>query len=132
MNTDTQHPQAIDWQQCLSLANNNTEIADDLLTLFVSDLPSVRKHLQELFTQEDYSTLKDQAHRLHGATCYCGVPQLKAAVQALEKQLKSETLSNKTINNKEIEALLQTLFDEIDRVITAFTSNNFRQVTSET
>lgn len=132
MDTDTQHPQAINWQQCLSLANNNTEIADDLLTLFVSDLPSVRNHLQDLFTQEDYSTLKDQAHRLHGATCYCGVPQLKAAVQALEKHLKTENLKKKNIDNKEIKVLLEKLLEEIDRVITAFTSNNFRQQMSET
>ncbi len=126
MTTETQHQQTIDWEQCLNLAGNNAEIAEDLITLFVSDLPTVRNYLEKLFLEGDYTMLRDQAHRLHGATCYCGVPHLKAAVQNLEKLLKSKDLRKKISDNSEIKEHLQILLDEIDSVLLTFTKNNFR------
>lgn len=127
MNTTTQHYDAIDWQQCLTLANNNAEIANDLMTLFIADLPVVIKTMKKLLANEDYHGLKDQAHRLHGATCYCGVPRLKTAVQNLEKHLKNDESKKLPFNNIKIKVLFDKLLDEISSVQATYTQNTFRE-----
>lgn len=126
MNTTAQRHDAIDWQQCLTLANNNAEIANDLLTLFIADLPSVIANMTKSFTSEDFHTLKDQAHRLHGATCYCGVPRLKTAVQNLEKHLKNDESKKLPFNNIKIKVLFDKLLEEISSVEKTYADNNFR------
>ena len=128
MNTTAQRHDAIDWQQCLTLANNNAEIANDLLTLFIADLPSVIKNMSKSFTTQDFHTLKDQAHRLHGATCYCGVPRLKTAVQNLEKHLKNDESKKLPFNNIKIKVLFDKLLEEIGSVEKAYGDNTFRDV----
>jgi two-component system sensor histidine kinase BarA len=127
MNTTSQHHEAIDWQQCLALANNNAEIANDLMTLFIADLPTVIKTMKELLALEDYHGLKDQAHRLHGATCYCGVPRLKTAVQNLEKHLKNDESKKLPFNNIKIKVLFDKLLDEITSVQATYAQNTFRE-----
>lgn len=126
MNTTAARHDAIDWQLCLTLANNNAEIANDLLTLFIADLPSVIQNMTKSFTTEDFHTLKDQAHRLHGATCYCGVPRLKTAVQNLEVHLKNDESKKLPFNNIKIKVLFDKLLEEINSVQDAYTENNFR------
>ncbi len=126
MNETVKNQDAIDWQQCLILANNNSEIANDLMTLFIADLPSVLKNMKKSLADEDYQKLKDQAHRLHGATCYCGVPRLKLAVQNLEKHLKTNENKKIPFNNIKIKALFNTLLDEIKNVQTVYAANSFR------
>lgn len=126
MTTTAAHHDAIDWQLCLTLANNNAEIANDLLTLFIADLPSVIQNMTKSFNSEDFHTLKDQAHRLHGATCYCGVPRLKIAVQNLEVHLKNDESKKLPFNNIKIKVLFDKLLEEINNVQSAYTENNFR------
>ena len=126
MNATAERHNAIDWQQCLTLANNNAEIANDLLTLFIADLPSVIKNMSKSFTTQDFHTLKDQAHRLHGATCYCGVPRLKTAVQNLEKHLKNDESKKLPFNNIKIKVLFDKLLEEIANVQKAYGDNTFR------
>lgn len=126
MNTTAARHDAIDWQLCLTLANNNAEIANDLLTLFIADLPSVIQNMTKSFNSEDFHALKDQAHRLHGATCYCGVPRLKIAVQNLEVHLKNDESKKLPFNNIKIKVLFDKLLEEINSVQDAYTENNFR------
>ncbi len=126
MNTTAARHNAIDWQLCLTLANNNAEIANDLLTLFIADLPSVIQNMTKSFKSEDFHTLKDQAHRLHGATCYCGVPRLKTAVQNLEAHLKNDESKKLPFNNIKIKVLFDKLLEEINSVQSTYAENNFR------
>lgn len=89
MQTPTQNL-AIDWQQCLALSNQNPSMAKELLDMFMKDLPSYRHNIQQCFDQQDYKTLYQHVHKLHGATCYCGMPQLQAMLSAFETALKTD------------------------------------------
>ncbi len=40
---------SIDWHMCVELANQNEEMATDLLSMFVADLPETATLIQELF-----------------------------------------------------------------------------------
>ena len=48
------------------------------------DLEAIRQAQQS----NDHNALIERVHRLHGATRYCGVPQLRAACQRSETLLK--------------------------------------------
>lgn len=104
---------AIDWQRCLELTNNNQELAKELLTLFANDLPNAHKLIMNAFKKKDYELLKNEIHKLHGACCYCGVPQLKSIVSDIESVLK-------TLKNLDhLDSKMKTLDDEIQRVMEA-------------
>ncbi len=57
----------------------------ELRTALRERLPSERAALQALVRTSRYSHLAFAAHRLHGATLYCDVPELTDAVRRLER-----------------------------------------------
>ncbi len=118
---------SINWQQCIELANQNSEMAKDLLDMFVSDLPEVSSTIHSLYSDKDFKGLQAQVHRLHGATCYCGVPHLRQAAKQLESALKT----NKHNTNNELEDLVDILLDEIKAIQTAYQQQNFQTASSE-
>ena len=86
MNDSTQT--AIDWQQCLSVTGNNSDIALEILQGFMAELPAQVKAIQEHFETSDYAALQKAIHQLHGATCYCGMPVLQKQLHDFESSLK--------------------------------------------
>lgn len=95
---------AINWQLCVQLANNNAEVADELLSMFVAELPQTTDDLQQLYMQQDWEGFRNCVHKLHGGACYVGVPQLKQAAKSLE-HLLMEAASNDQITSQYIELL---------------------------
>jgi len=77
----------IDRALGLKLAANKADIAKEFFSKLIQELPKDQININRAFQQEDWETLRDVAHRLHGACCYCGVPALKHATQQLEKAL---------------------------------------------
>ncbi|MGV8377666.1 Hpt domain-containing protein, partial [Pseudomonas aeruginosa] len=47
-----------------------------------------RQAIRQARDNDDRTALLERVHRLHGATRYCGVPQLRAACQTSETLLK--------------------------------------------
>src|SRR5437016_11327203 len=118
MNTKDNSIKIIDWGLSLKLVNNKSDLAKELLATLMSDLPQVRTNINQAYQNKDYSSLHQQVHKLHGATCYCGVPRLKDAASALEDKLKKG-------NDTELESLLKTLNHEIEQLIVAFNDKDF-------
>lgn len=81
------HP-LVDWQQALEQAGGRTELAREMLELFIQSLPESKTAIDSAWNSQNIAELKAQVHRLHGACCYAGVPQLKSASEMLEKLLK--------------------------------------------
>lgn len=104
---------AIDWGLCVKLANNNPEIAKELLIMLINDLPSAQQEILAAFQKKHYSELQAKVHRLHGATCYCGVTNLKNILADLENQLKN----NKT---DQLEVRIQNLQTEIAKILSTY------------
>ncbi|MGE0080013.1 MAG: Hpt domain-containing protein [Thiohalomonadaceae bacterium] len=94
----------------LEQAGGSAELADDLFTMLMQELPVSRALLQDAFGIRDFTALLRHAHKLHGATLYTGVSALRAAVAELELHLKrAET--------EPIPRLFETVLGEIDRVL---------------
>ena len=69
----------------LELAGGDAELAADLMTALLDGLPDEIEALRACLAESDWPGLADYAHQVRGATRYCGVPALDAAIEALER-----------------------------------------------
>ena len=74
--------------------------------MLLASLEADRQAIHQAREARDNNALIERVHRLHGATRYCGVPQLRAACQRSETLLKQD--------NPNAYAAL----DELDQAIT--------------
>jgi two-component system sensor histidine kinase BarA len=97
--------QVLDHEEGLRLAAGKADLAADMLAMLLASLEADREAIRVARASNDQNALIERVHRLHGATRYCGVPQLRAACQRSETLLKQE-------DQKAFAAL-----DELDRAI---------------
>jgi two-component system sensor histidine kinase BarA len=74
----------------LQLSNNKQDLAEQLLAMLLTALPEARTSMTQAWESEDYESLLSEAHKLHGATRYCGVPALRESLHCLETVLKRQ------------------------------------------
>ncbi|MCC5826358.1 two-component sensor histidine kinase BarA [Alkalimonas sp.] len=82
------HSNYIDWSLSLQRAGGKAELALEMLQMLCNSLPESYQHIENAWQQRDAEQLLHHVHKLHGATCYSGVPQLKQLTEQLETQLK--------------------------------------------
>ena len=70
-------------------ANQKPELANELFTMLLSSLPQETKLIMDAWEMENYETLLELVHKLHGACRYCGVPRLLKSLEELETALKT-------------------------------------------
>jgi two-component system sensor histidine kinase BarA len=112
----------IDWEQCLKLTNNKPDLARDLLLILMKELPLARQNIDLAYSKKNYRELYQYIHKLHGASCYCGVPRLRSIIADIEDHIKAN-------NTDLIDDLLYRLQQEIDKVETHFKSMDFSKLT---
>ena len=78
----------LDHEEGLKLAAGKPDLAADMLAMLLASLDNDREAIRAARESNDQSALIERVHRLHGATRYCGVPQLRAACQRAETLLK--------------------------------------------
>lgn len=103
MNMELNHLPIIDWNLATKIAGNKKEIAEEILEMFIKNLPKDIKAIKQLYLAQKYSELSQQVHKLHGTICYCGLPRLKTVVARLETDLRNNIMCN-----------LPSLFDRLD------------------
>lgn len=74
-----------DETAALAAAGGDAQLARELLTILLQGLPGDLAELNSRFQAEDWTGLAATAHRIRGATSYCGVPGLDNALQELER-----------------------------------------------
>lgn len=85
-----QHPSAhqIDWPLALRQANNNGELAQEMLSLLLHSFDEFEPLLNDALAGKLHSPqLYAPLHKLHGGSAYCGVPQLQSLLGELEQAL---------------------------------------------
>lgn len=105
--------EAIDWQQSLKLVSGNEQAAGALLTQFTNELIKTKPHMIDLYQSQNFEELESCVHKLHGASCFIGVPFLKDSLKSLEYALSSKQTDRK------IKALYQSVLLDMDDVIQA-------------
>ena len=82
------NPTAINWPLCVQRMSGNHALAVEFLARFIEELQKNRAEFLQLFHHNDSPGLEDIAHKLNGACCFCGVPQLQKSVAHLENMAK--------------------------------------------
>jgi two-component system sensor histidine kinase BarA len=110
--------QSIDWPLSIKLANNNKELAKDLLEMYITDLPRASESIVTAYQQKQYNELITQVHRLHGASCYCGVTRLKMLLGKMEFKLKEKLYD-------QLDELLREFTEEVNNALSAYKMVDF-------
>jgi two-component system sensor histidine kinase BarA len=105
------HSSAIDWLICVQRVSGNQALAADYLACFVRELIKNREALIRFYQQNNLKMIESEAHKLHGACCFCGVPSLQSKVAHVENLAKhAKVLTN-------IDDAFGLLIEEIDIVL---------------
>jgi len=99
----------IDWDDSLKKATNKPEVAKKMLSMLVADGANLLKLLNSAVDKQEYEHLLSAVHKFHGATCYCGVENLRKLTERLETRLKQSRFEN-------IDLLINVLMEEIKLV----------------
>jgi len=118
--TESSHqlPQSkqLDWTLALQRAGGKLDLAKEMLWMLVQSLPAAQQAISQAMEQNDQEALLHHVHKLHGASCYTGLPVLKQLTELLETQLK------KGSNISELEPELFELLDRIQAILQDATS----------
>ena len=79
----------VDLHLCLKLANNKPDLASEMFIMLADSLPGDIQVLEEQLHQHTLDDCLELTHRINGACCYTGVPNLHSTCQQLEKALKA-------------------------------------------
>ena len=101
----------IDWQLALQRAGKKEALAKDMLEGLIQSLPETKQNISEALTCQDVEQVKTLVHKLNGACCYSGVPNLGKVVHELETQLKK----GQSLDDLEPEFL--EFFEHLEQVI---------------
>ncbi len=81
---DVLDEQVYDEEEAVKLAGGNQQLAEELLGMLIKEIPGHRQRLMDAKRSDSLSDLKYAIHKLHGATSYCGIPQLRKYARQLE------------------------------------------------
>ena len=102
----------IDWSLAVYRTGGKENLAIEMLSGLVESLANSYKNISNALVSQDTEQLKSLIHKLNGACCYTGVPNLTNICQELETQLKNGI----ALDNLEPEFL--ELFEQIELVST--------------
>jgi len=97
----------LDWELALRCAAGKVDLAKELLQILLNSLPATLTEMESLMRSKQVEPLIQLVHKLHGASCYTGVPYIKQLTELIETELK---------HGKTIEQLEPELFELQDRL----------------
>ncbi len=114
--TRNKRQDCVSVEESIRLAAGKADLAEELFSMLIEQLYSDLPRIQSLWDQEDMEELLECVHKLHGATRYCGVPELREATNQLETALKHDAANTGYLKDQLIAAMerLQTWANETD------------------
>lgn len=107
---DNQDVVHVSWSDSLEQAMGKEDLALDMLSMLLDSIPSTISAIEKAISGQESGELLKIIHKLHGACCYTGVPQLKKLAYSIESELKH----NAQISD--IEPELLEILDELQLV----------------
>ncbi|QYJ85167.1 two-component sensor histidine kinase BarA [Shewanella mesophila] len=103
----------LNWELCLTQANQKADLALEMLQMLLDSMPETRNNLSQALDTLDSEAMLTHVHKLHGASCYCGVPTTQRLCREIELSLK------KNGSVEEVEPEILELLDELSKVESA-------------
>ncbi|WP_372964762.1 ATP-binding protein [Marinobacter sp.] len=98
-------------QDCVSIAESiklaagKADLAEELFSMLLEQLHTDIPRIQELWSEKNFEALLECVHKLHGATRYCGVPELRTAANRFETALKCDAADREILKDQLISAM---------------------------
>lgn len=104
----------INLQQSLSLAKNKPALARDMMKMLLDSMGQTYLQIQTYLNEGNIKDLQETIHKLHGGSCYCGVPRLKKASAELDGRMQSALQRNEApARLEESIAMLLSIMEEM-------------------
>ncbi|WP_304639334.1 ATP-binding protein [Pseudomonas sp.] len=104
-------PKTLDIKEGIRLAAGKRQLADDMLSMLINSLPEEKRRIEQANAAGDRDALLEAVHKLHGATRYCGVPELRECCQRCETRIK---------RNEDFAACIAELLAAADRLLICY------------
>lgn len=101
--------QIIDWNFSKKWSLSDDVIAE-LMAMLCSSLPMDIQLIKDAYAQNDTDTLRALLHKLKGGFCYCGVPRLQKATNALHDAIHAIVKNGLPLS--EIDQLFSDFYNE--------------------
>ncbi len=106
-----------DAVSALEQAGGSEDLARDLFTMLIDELPSQHESIEAAFklvSTENVAmeSLWDSVHKLHGATAYLGVPALRQAVKAFEDKIKQDDRNQLEESFRQVDSEIKRLMEQ--------------------
>lgn len=82
----------VDIEESIRKAANKPALARELFGMLMGELPERLQQIKQAHAAGDIDTLYEHAHKLYGATAYCGVPALQQCSAELDSYSKNREL----------------------------------------
>ncbi|MCK5002176.1 MAG: response regulator [Gammaproteobacteria bacterium] len=96
--------------EALELAAGNIQLANELTNMLINELPEHLQIINDALSKDDIEQLRQQTHKLHGATRCCGTLALRNAAEQLESDIDNGILERLAPSTHQ-------LTNEIERLI---------------
>lgn len=103
----------IDWPLAIKRSANKVDLAKEMFIGLVESLPETQQSIKAAISDNDIAEIKRLVHKLNGACCYTGAPNLAKITNQLETQLKMG------LTIEELEPELLEFFEHIEQVLAA-------------
>ena len=100
----------LNWELCLTQTNQKSNLAIDMLSMFLESLPSTTQQIKASINNNKAKQMLEVIHKLHGASCYCGVPNTQKLCKEIEYSLKQGA------STEDLEPEILELLDELTKV----------------
>lgn len=114
--TRKKQPDCVSVAESVQLAAGKADLAEELFSMLIEQIHTDINQVPALWNKGDMDELLECVHKLHGATRYCGVPELRAAANQLETALKCAAPDMEYQKNQLLAAMerLQTWSEQTD------------------
>lgn len=118
--TETTHTNYSDntynQQNAISLAGGNQELAEELLSMLITELPRHKSSIELAYKNKNFNELRNAVHKLHGGAKYCAAEELSMSTGKLETLIIENQVS-------QLEAGLNGVFKDIDKLTAYYQSS---------
>ncbi|MEW6993261.1 two-component sensor histidine kinase BarA [Colwelliaceae bacterium MEBiC 14330] len=103
----------VDWTLALKRSTNKVDLAKEMFLALIKSLPQTKQDTEQAISAQDITGVKRLVHKLNGACCYTGTPNLAQITMQLETQLKTG------LSIEELEPEFLEFFEHIEQVLAA-------------
>ncbi len=99
----------VDYERSLALSAGNESLLKQIFEILQRDIPDQQTQLTNALVTLNHDRLAAIAHKLHGVTCYAGLPRLRRKVLGFQQRLRRDSgiLIEQSVHdiNEELDAI---------------------------